>query len=324
MNSELSPMDRLYKPKTTPAKQVKSQDIKEFLRAGPAILALQDEIERLNMALDDQIEVAKLAVDMRDRTALCCAEMESRLSAEREWRNKQEDVTYRLNAAEAQIVRLNQDLKTEIQNRDHFRNLVAQQDACIKIAKEKVKEFLEAADREKKNAEHLARKTLELKAENDKLKEAATDSGSQAEMASQVPTLLEENRKYREQTTRLVEEKRVLEDKLRDFECQGCKTGEMGTYCGGCLGCTLRQAEHTIQQMDTKPQEVLESHGHNQKLIETLSKELNHTKQIARICRDGLTEVCEAGVFARKSVAEQALIARTTYIKLQNLPWENF
>ena len=211
MNFALSPMDRLYKP--TKAKQVKSQDIKEFLRAGPAILALQDEIERLNMALDDQIEIAKLAVDMRDRTELRCAEMESRLAQEREWRSKQEDKSYRLNESERRIIKLEADLKTEIQNRDHFRNLVAQQDACIKIAKEKVKEFLDAADREKKNAEHLARKAIELQQENAKLKEAASDTN----MAAQVPILLEENRKYREQTTRLIEEKRQLEDRLRDF-----------------------------------------------------------------------------------------------------------
>lgn len=312
MNFALSPMDRLYKP--TEAKQVKSQDIKEFLRAGPAILALQDEIERLNMALDDQIEIAKLAVDMRDRCELRCAEMESRLSQEREWRSKQEDKTYRLNESERRIVKLEADLKTEIQNRDHFRNLVAQQDACIKIAKEKVKEFLDAADREKKNAEHLARKTLELKAENDKLKEAAKDTGSQAEMASQVPTLLEENRKYREQTTRLVEEKRVLEDKMGDLECMGCRTGEMGAYCGGCLGCKVRQLEHILEQesknLDSRNAErdtlkaelkrVLESHAHNERLIQSLSQQLN-------LCRKGLMDVVEAGVFARKQVAKGVL-----------------
>ena len=293
MNYTLSPMDRLA-PTPVKAKQVKKQDIKEFLRAGPAILALQDEVERLNMALEDQIEIARIAVDMRDRIELRCAEMESRLAQEREWRNKQEDQSYRLNQAEGRIIRLEADLKTEVNNRDHFRGLVAQQDACINVAKQKVKEFLDAADREKKNAEHLARKTLELKSENNKL----TD----------------ENARFKEQTTRLVEEKRVLEDKMGDLECMGCRTGEMGAYCGGCLGCKVRQLEHILDQesknLGTRNTErdslkaelkaTLDSHEVNQRLVQSLSQQLN-------LCRKGLMAVVEAGIFSRKRVAQQTL-----------------
>lgn len=207
-----------------------AKDVANIIQANPALIALQDEIERVNMALEDQIEAARLAVDMRDRTEFRCAELEAKLQQEQAWRMKQTDVTWKLNKAEGEIIKLAQDLKTEINNRDHFRGLVAQQDSCINIAKQKVKEFVEAADREKKNAEHLARKTLQLKDENVKL--------------------MAENAQFKEQTTRLIDDNRKLHEKMLDLECEGCITGEMGKYCGGCLSCQLRQREHSMADVD--------------------------------------------------------------------------
>lgn len=211
----LHKMDRLSRSfMPTPTKQITASDITKIFRAAPAILELQDEVERLNMVMEDQIEATRVAKDIADRTSLRNAELAAQLESERLMRQKFHDAEFKANQFEHENIKLKEDLKIEIQNRDHFRNLVAQQDKFVAEAKKVVIEQRTKIDAEKTNSEHLARQVLKFKEENDRLKTYALDT----ELAAKVPTLLEENRKFREQTTRLLEEKRILEEERNSLE----------------------------------------------------------------------------------------------------------
>jgi len=166
-------------------------------------------------------------------------------------------------ALEKQIVDLKAELNTQCQNRDHFRALVAEQDAFIKEVKKQVEAYKakkqEEVDEAKvrgqaelqtktKEAAHLASQAIRLNGENSELiKKNAELKSINDQLNDQTPRLIEENEKFREQTTRLVEEKRILTDQLNGLECLGCRTGEHGAHCGGCLGCLLRQTEYALE-----------------------------------------------------------------------------
>lgn len=235
MTALLSTMDRLWSNAHNPMKKLKPNfnipvvDVQHKVEDD-----LRDQIELLNLKLHDADESLEAMGDLNANLNLRNAELSAKLEQEQQYRLKQSDNAFELNKAEQRIVDLEKKLLTEMGNRDHFRALVAEQDRLIKELKTKMakeedehKRILEAR---KNEVDHLARQCVRVNEENSTLK---TD-----------------NCKFKEQTTRLIEENRKLNDKVNNLECQGCRTGEHGTYCGGCLGCLTRQAEYAMHETD--------------------------------------------------------------------------
>lgn len=215
----------------------------------------QDQIETLNLQILDLSDALQMARDREDRLRKSINGLQANMAGHTTLMNDRNAAVARCTSMESQVKKLEADLKTEIGNRDHFRSLVAQQDAFIKEAKRQIEEFKRKKEAELKSkqseAEHLAKQAIRLNEENSKLRQENTEATSKAnQLNTQTPLLMEENRKYREQTTRLIEEKRKLQDKVNQFECRGCQTGEMGEYCGGCVGCLMRQAEHHMHLLE--------------------------------------------------------------------------
>ena len=237
----LSTMDRLWSGAHNPMKKQftipvvdKQHEVEDKLR---------DQIEALHLEVHDAQESIEALGELNANLNLRNAELSAKLEQEQQYRLKQSDTEYQLNQAEQRIVDLEKKMAYEIGNRDHFRALVAEQDKFIKDLKAKItkaeeeqKRILEAR---KNEVDHLACQCAKQNEENAKLKA--------------------DNCHFQEQTTRLIEENRKLTDE-RDhhkkvsegLECWGCKSGDTSSYCGGCLGCLLRQAEYSISQMDKK------------------------------------------------------------------------
>ena len=168
----------------------------------------QNQIENLSLEIFDLHDAIKLEKAQNDRLRQSINGLQANMAGHTTLMNDRNAAVARCTAMESDVRKLQADLKTETGNRDHFRSLVAQQDAFIKEAKRQIEEFKRKKEEELKvktgEAEHLARQLLKLKAENSEM----------ATHQDQTPALLEENRKFKEQTTRLVEEKRVLEEEL--------------------------------------------------------------------------------------------------------------
>jgi DNA repair ATPase RecN len=119
-----------------------------------------------------------------------------------------------------------QDINERLRQRDsdsQVRALVAQQDAFITEAKKQIEQYKIKRDAELKSktseAEHLAKQAIRLNEENSKLlKENVELAASSNQLNGQTPLLMAENQKYREQTTRFIEEKRKLEEQMASLD----------------------------------------------------------------------------------------------------------
>lgn len=269
MKSLLSTMDRLWSAAHNTMKKkvtIPVVDVQSNLDSD-----LRDQIELLNLKLHDADESIEALGELNANLNLRATELSAKLEQEQQYRLKQSDNAYQLNKAEQRIVDLEKKVTFEIGSRDHFRALVAEQDHFIKDLKAKMarteeehKRILEAR---KSEVDHLARQCVKQNEENAQLK---TD-----------------NCKFQEQTTRLIEENRKLNDKVNNLECQGCRTGEQGTYCGGCLGCLTRQAEHAMHETDKALSRRDEELNHERnvgmkrwQMIETLSAALRQLRNL--------------------------------------------
>lgn len=213
----LHPNDRLasvlrkkVKPMTIPVLDVQKQLNEDF----------QDKIENLNLQILDLADALQISRDREARLRQSINGLQANMAGHTTLMNDRNAAVARCTSMETQVKKLEADLKTEVGNRDHFRALVAQQDAFIKEAKRQIEEFKRKKEEELKaktsEAEHLAKQVLKLKAENDKyLGSEYTDFKKvNDQLNAQTANLLEDIRKFKEQTTRLVEEKRVLSDEI--------------------------------------------------------------------------------------------------------------
>lgn len=218
---------------------------------------LRDQIELLNLKLEDTNDALTLWKREHASLTLRNEELKYKVEQEQEYRNKNIDNSAKLRQLEFDIIAAKNKTATEIANRDHFRSLVAEQDALIKELKTKMakmeSEQRAVLEARKNEVDHLAKQCVRLNEENGQLK---TD-----------------NCKFQEQTNRLIEENRKLTDERdhhlqenRNLECWGCKSGEQGSYCGGCLGCLARQAEHAMSEMDKSLVKKTEELAHEQKI----------------------------------------------------------
>ena len=224
---------------------------------------LQDQIEMLTMQLKDQEEALTDLRAIHGNLYLRNQELQTKLEAAAMFGDKFYVLQGELGTAEKQIVDLKAELKTQCENRDHFRLLVAQQDTFIKEIKQQIEAYKAAKQKElneavaavkadltaKTNeANHLAKQAVRLNEENATLTTKVNEINS---IKEETLALIEENTQFKEQTTRLVEEKRKLTDQVNSYECRGVKTGQMGEYCGGCLGCIQMQTDHALHETST-------------------------------------------------------------------------
>jgi len=211
----------------------------------------QDQIEMLTFQLKDQEEKYVALQALHTNLNFRYEELKSRLESVNIHSMKLASLEAQVGQRDKEIYDLKAELKVQCQNRDHFRSLVTSQDAFIEGLKKQVEAYKKSKQEEHEQAMILAKSALQTK------------TGEAEHLAKQAIRLTDENEKYREQTTRLIEEKRVLTDKLNGLECRGCQTGEHGAYCGGCLGCLLRQAEYALELSNNELNQVkydLETH----------------------------------------------------------------
>jgi hypothetical protein len=235
-------MDRLSamsrkKPMNIPVLDVQKQSDENY----------QEQIENMHLQLLEQEDATRLSRELADRWEKRNEELHARVKDYQSVINERNTSMARATTLESDVKRLESDLRTEVGNRDHFRQLVAQQDAFIKESKRQIEQYKLKRDAELKSketeAEHLAKQAIRLNEENSKLLKENTENVSRNNILNnQTPLLMEENRKYREQTTRLIDEKRKLTEQLSNLDCQAAAPGSF--TCGGCLNCQLRQSEH--------------------------------------------------------------------------------
>jgi len=246
----------------------------------------QDTIEALNLKLLDSLGAIKHEQAQNARLRQSINGIEANWIGHTTLTNDRNAAVARCTSMESQVKQLETNLKTEVGNRDHFRSLVAQQDAFIKEAKRQILEFKSEASGFKSKlesdlktktgeAEHLAKQAIRLNEENSKLlQETAAATSRSNQLNTQTPLLVEENRKFREQTARLIEEKRKLQEQVNRFECEGCRTGEMGAYCGGCAGCLMRQAEYNMNETNKELRTERSISSYKDSIIELLTNTL--------------------------------------------------
>jgi DNA repair exonuclease SbcCD ATPase subunit len=264
----------------------------------------RDQIELFSCRVADLEDTNKVLQDINDRLKQRDNDSQVRITSYQAAVNERSFAVARVTSLESDVRKLNADLKTETSNRDHFRTLVVQQDAFIKEAKRQIEEFKSKKDAELKSktseAEHLAKQALRLNEENSKLRADSVELTSRSnQLNTQTPLLMEENQKFREQTARLIEEKRKLEDQVNQYECYGCRSGQTGEYCGGCLGCLMRQAEHNMNETDKELRVEMSIASYKDSIIETLTKTLKTVKELpcirwrtqARVYKDCLNTV---------------------------------
>lgn len=177
----------------------------------------QDQIENLHLELLERDDAIQREKEQNTHLRQNITGLQANIAFHTTLMNDRNVAVARCTSMESQVKQLEADLKTEIGNRDHFRTLVAQQDAFIKEAKRQIERSKVKRDAELKSktgeAEHLAKQAIRL---NEDVAKLRTQIEEMTARNDETPAIMEENRKFKEQTTRLIEEKRVLEEELLD------------------------------------------------------------------------------------------------------------
>lgn len=246
----LNPNDRLAILMSTPnrpAMKIPVLDIQQQMTDDYC-----DRIELLNLQLEDQRDATKLAESIANTFRQQVNDLNDRITSYQAAVRERSYAVSRCTALESDVKKLQADLKTEVGNRDHFRALVVQQDAFIKEAKRQIEEYKLKKEGELRvktsEAEHLAKQAVRL---NDDIT------------------------KFSAQNVRLIDEKRKLQEQVNQYECEGCITGEMGKYCGGCLGCHQRQTEHSMSKIEEVLKLERKASSFKDTIISTLTTTLN-------------------------------------------------
>lgn len=288
---------------------------------------LKDQIEDLHLQILDINESRTVLRDMLEARERQIKQQDQSLEECRKVRLEQSAAVARCTALEADLRRLKVDYDICEKNRQHVMTLHQGKEAILKEAMKVTTDLREKAkksDEYKAQAEHLARQAVRL---NEELSQVRTDyvnmMESFKEIKAEFPQLRDDNEKYRAQVTRLLQQQ-------ADYDCQ--KIGAGGAKdCGQCLACQLRQAQAILTQtaenvkkangerdaVQRRLDSVLDSHGSNEHLIQALSNENNHLKQLNRILFDGLTTTIDCGVFARKGAAQATLKTYHEYVAEQ-------
>jgi len=212
-------------------------------------------------------------------------------------------------------------------NLTYAQNHVKELNTTIELAKKEMEKIRAA----KVSDEHLARKLIELHEANQKLvaenkrlneenlrllNETFAFPNHHEKMTSEVIKLEEEIKKYQTQTTRLIAENAA-------YSCQGAKTNEISSMCGGCTECQLKQTKSILNQTASNLADANKALAEQRKtlderanLIATLNKERCQLFQMIKILEAGLREISTG----KQWFGSSGTIARSTLAKSNSLP----
>ena len=202
-------------------------------------------------------------------------------------------------------------------NYNHAQQTITQLNQTIELAKKEMEKLRKA----QVNEEHLARKLVQLCNENNQLRADICNLKEQEKSACNIMAGKEpipEIKKYQEQVARLLKE-RV------DFDCQIATPGS--SLCGGCISCQLQQAQHILNQTtenfkksnDERDTLKTKTHEENQKLVQCLTNEVGHLKNILRPLRDAMGEIVQGYFWNARPIAKRALNDRMAYMEIHKL-----
>lgn len=234
---------------------------------------LQDKIEDLNLLLED---AASNYCRLQDTTAADQASLN----------NKIEMLQLRL---ESETKRLKDTLEIEEKNRKHVTDLFEQKDAILNEAMKVVNQLRDKIIRmetDKVNAEHLAKKSIQLTDEISNLKTDYLALKSIYEevkkSAAQLPETIIENTNLKEQLT------------SKDLLIISSKK-------------TLGEFETGLATCKFQCESLQNAYNANKNLIETLIYNNHCVKSQNKNLFDALTNVTKTGMFSRRDVAVKAL-----------------
>lgn len=269
---------------------------------------LQEQIENLYLQSID-------IFDQRNRLVSENETLKEEVKAQRIAREAASPAVARCTQLETDVRRLTQDYTNLQQNYDHVYSLQKSKESILQEAMRIVEDLrgkVKKGEEYKFQAEHLAKKAIEItdakiKAEEEvaKLKtDYVTLMDNFKEIKKQVPDLIEENNKFREQTVRLIEEKSQL-------ECPGIREGRTDSLCGGCLGCQLEQARAILSQT---AENLTKANQERNELKTQLENAISTQKELSTIQSDEINrlrkimeEIVQAPFYSRKEIAKRAL-----------------
>jgi hypothetical protein len=237
--------DQMYQsPNTTPNPKKPSE-----------LDALQDQLEEISMRLNDandtvvESKTEILSLNKQIANLTLALDREQAMNISREQTNG------KCLKLEHDIVDVKNELKVCEQNRKYAMDYVEQQASLLNEAKRVINELrarVMEGSIDKTNAEHLAKKAIQLQEENTRLSQEANGKKSfelsynavSTELANRkefINELTEDMDKYRKQVARLLQEK-------MSYDCQANGTGAKGTQCGNCLSCQLQQTKAILAQ----------------------------------------------------------------------------
>lgn len=296
---------------------------------------MKAELEKLQDQLEDfHLQVLDIN-EARSRLVVENENLRTEVKEQRIAREAASPAVARCTQLETDVRRLTQDYTNLQKNYDHVYTMQKSKESILQEAMRIVEDLrgkVKKGEEYKTQAEHLARKAIEMtdakvKAEEESARlktDYVTLMQNFKEIKDQVPDLIEENNKFREQTVRLVQENSQL-------ECPGIREGRTDSLCGGCLGCQLKQAQamlsqtsENLAQRNTERDElkaqlvsVQKSHEENRKLINDQSKQITHLTHILRILRDTMGQISQAPFYvSKKDLANRALKYRMAYIEI--------
>jgi DNA repair exonuclease SbcCD ATPase subunit len=300
--------------------------------------AAQERIEDMHLQILDLNESRHDLIQKADNLAKEVKEYRLAASAHRIAREHADGAQARCTQMESDVKRLTEDLSTLQKNYNHVFELQKAKDSTIREAmriveemRDKVKksdEYKKDADKYKDQAEHLARQTIRLTDEKRKLIEDVeklrTDyvslMASFKEIKDQVPDLIEENNKFREQTVRLVNEK-------ASTTCEGSKNGNPKSSCGVCAACKLQQTQSILNQTVINFEAVkgqvaeLERRLEKAKRDDAYIKDLQHQNNVLAIrqhyYRKGLKDVADSFMWSGKKIAQDVLLQEKSVLDLK-------
>jgi chromosome segregation ATPase len=122
------PSDRLSKVKTIPVVDVQQRLDESY----------QDQIEILHLRVLDTEEALKREQDQNACLRKSIDGLQANMAGHSTMMNDRNAAVARCTSMESQVKKLEENLKTEVGNRDHFRSLVAEQDKFLNELKQKM------------------------------------------------------------------------------------------------------------------------------------------------------------------------------------------
>jgi regulator of replication initiation timing len=220
---------------------------------------LNDQIEHMHYELEDVNDKLSTLKSENDDLILSNSEFKSKLDVEYIARRSYQTVYDKANVLEHDIIQkkleisnLKNELQTSESNRKYAMDFVQQQAELMNDAKRVINDLrskVAESVTDKTNSEHLAKKAIELREDNQKLanvNSAICDKNNLLNdkiktLSTEITDLHNQLDEFKKQVARLISEK-------SSYDCQANGTGN-GSLCGGCTECQLKQAKHSLTEL---------------------------------------------------------------------------